>query len=229
MWSQYAFFRHTGATVFYALARVVGFEITSPMRQNSPSIPVYPSAWLVAAVNEIGRFCLTGITALGWFAWHGGGYTQGLSECKCSVQCYSRTVKMLQTHVFGVVILGLSILMPNSCLLGVLQQSFPWSYQNCQILGHLLSYPLLILCFPSVLVWGSYLVLSVSWSLCEVPQHRTVKRCCQQGCLASVWKLLPKGSRAMLMWEHASIPIRCGGCLRRVLPDGGNRSLLPWM
>lgn len=125
MWSQYAFFRHTGATVFYALARVAGFEITSPMWQNSLSIPVYPSDWLSAAVNEIGRFCLVGITALGWFAWHGGGYTQGLSECKCSLQCCSRMVKMLQTHVFGVVLLGLYILMPSSCFLGLLQQPFP--------------------------------------------------------------------------------------------------------
>lgn len=39
------------------------------------------------------------IAALGWFAWHGGGYRQGLPESKCSVLFNSKVVKMLQNTV----------------------------------------------------------------------------------------------------------------------------------
>lgn len=87
---------------------------------------------------------------------------------------------MLQTHVFGVVIPpGVLTFHPFAKLLGVLQQLFPLSHQSCHILGHPPRYSLLGLCFPAVLVRGSCSELSVSWSLCEVPQQVA---CCQQGC-----------------------------------------------
>lgn len=83
MWSQYAFFRDNGATVFYALARVAGFEIThapcSRILLASLFVPRL-GLWQLEARSAGSPI---GITALGWFAWHGGGCRQGLSECKC--------------------------------------------------------------------------------------------------------------------------------------------------